>query len=67
VAGFVTALHNPDLKPEVSTTQTFGVSWQPSFFQKLRLSADYYNIRIEGAITSTGTQGVVNNCFIGGV
>jgi len=57
---------NPGLKPEKSITQTVGVTWQPSFFRKIRLSADYYNIRIEGAITSTSTQGVVNNCFIGG-
>ncbi|MBC2653582.1 TonB-dependent receptor domain-containing protein [Novosphingobium aerophilum] len=65
-AGFIVG-GNPNLKPERATTQTVGVSYQPSFFQRLRLSADYYNIRIQGAITSTGTQGVVNNCFIGGV
>lgn len=65
-AGFIVG-GNPGLRPEVSTTQTVGVSYQPSFFNRLRLSVDYYNIRIRGAITSTGTQGVVNNCFIGGV
>ena len=65
-AGFIVG-GNPNLKPEVSTTQTVGLSWQPSFVRKLHLSADYYNIQIEGAITSTSTQGVVNNCFIGGV
>ncbi len=65
-AGFIVG-GNPDLKPERSTTQTLGMTYQPSFFRNLKLSADYYNIRIEGAITSTGTQGVVNNCFIGGV
>jgi len=64
-AGFIVG-GNPTLKPEVSTTQTVGVSWQPSFLRKLRVSADYYDIAISGAITSTGTQGVVNNCFIGG-
>lgn len=64
-AGFIVG-GNPNLKPETSTTQTVGVTWRPSFFRKLNLSADYYNIRIEGAITSTSTQGVVNNCFIGG-
>lgn len=65
-AGFVTG-GNPNLKPEKAITQTVGVSWQPTFAKRLRLSVDYYNIRINGAIASTGTQGVVNNCFIGGV
>ncbi len=65
-AGFLVG-GNPNLKPERSTTQTVGVAYQPSFFRKLRLSVDYYNIQIKGAITSTSTQGVVNNCFIGGV
>jgi len=65
-AGFIIG-GNPNLKPEKSITQTVGVSWQPGFFKKLRMSVDYYDIKIAGAITSTGTQGVVNNCFIGGV
>ncbi|MEJ6011595.1 TonB-dependent receptor domain-containing protein [Novosphingobium aquae] len=65
-AGFIVG-GNPNLKPEKAITQTIGVSYQPSFLNRLRLSVDYYNISIKGAITSTGTQGVVNNCFIGGV
>lgn len=58
---------NPALTPEKSITQTIGASYQPSFFPKLRVSVDYYNISISDAITSTSTQGVLNNCFIGGV
>lgn len=65
-AGFITG-GNPNLKPEKALTQTIGLSYQPQFLNRLRLSVDYYNIGIKGAITSTGTQGVVNNCFIGGV
>ncbi len=64
-AGFLVG-GNPALKPEIATTQTVGVSYQPEFFRKLRLSFDYYAIRINGAITATSTQGVVNNCFIAG-
>lgn len=64
-AGFIVG-GNPDLVPEKSITQTVGATWQPSFFRKLQLSVDYYNISINGAITSTSTQGVVNNCFLGG-
>ncbi|UAJ08927.1 TonB-dependent receptor domain-containing protein [Glacieibacterium megasporae] len=65
-AGFFTG-GNPNLKPEKSITQTIGATYQPSFFNKVHFSVDYYNIRISDAITSTSTQGVVNNCFIGGV
>lgn len=65
-AGFIVG-GNPNLQPEKSTTQTVGVSWQPASFKRLRMSVDYYDIKIAGAITSTGTQGVINNCFIGGV
>jgi len=65
-AGFVVG-GNPNLKPEKSITQTFGISYQPEQVQNLKLSVDYYSIEINDAIASTGTQGVVNNCFIGGV
>lgn len=65
-AGFVVG-GNPDLKPEKSITQTVGVTWQPGFLRALRLSVDYYKISIKDAITSTSTQNVVNNCFVGGV
>ncbi|MEY4376526.1 MAG: hypothetical protein RJB26_1076 [Pseudomonadota bacterium] len=64
-AGFIVG-GNPALTPEQAITQTFGVSYRPSFLDSLRLSADYYDIAINGAIASTSTQGVVNNCFIGG-
>lgn len=64
-AGFIVG-GNPNLQPEKSITQTVGATWQPSFFRNLQLSVDYYNISIQGAITSTSTQNVVNNCFLGG-
>jgi outer membrane receptor protein involved in Fe transport len=58
---------NPDLKPEKATTQTVGVSFSPSFIRNLRFSVDYYDININDAITSTGTAGVLANCFVGGL
>ncbi|WP_177185244.1 TonB-dependent receptor domain-containing protein [Sphingobium sp. YR768] len=64
-AGFVVG-GNRDLTPEKSITQTIGVSWQPGFARALRLSADYYNIGIKDAITSSSPQNVVNNCFLAG-
>jgi outer membrane receptor protein involved in Fe transport len=66
-AAGVTVGGNPDLKPEISNTTTFGVVFQPTYLKRLSVSADYYRINIEGAITSTAPQNVVNNCLPGGV
>jgi iron complex outermembrane receptor protein len=63
----VTIGGNPNLKPEIANTVTFGVVFQPSYLKRLSVSADYYRIDIKGAITSTATQNVVNNCLPGGV
>lgn len=65
-AGFVTG-GNPDLKPEKSVTQTLGVVYQPEYVPGLRLSVDWYDIRMNDAITSTSIQGVIGNCFLNGV
>jgi outer membrane receptor protein involved in Fe transport len=65
-AGF-TVGGNPNLKPEKSDTTTFGVVFKPQFFSRLKVSADYYRIVINDAITATSTQTVVNNCLTGGV
>jgi outer membrane receptor protein involved in Fe transport len=66
-AAGVTVGGNPGLKPEISNTTTFGVVFQPAYLKRLSVSADYYRINIEGAITSTAPQNVVNNCLPGGV
>lgn len=66
-AAGVTVGGNPDLKPEISNTLTVGVVFQPTYLKRLSVSADYYRININGAITATPTQNVVNNCLQGGV
>lgn len=66
-AAGVTVGGNPDLKPEIANTVTFGVVFQPTYLKRLSVSADYYRIDIDGAITSTAPSNVVNNCMLGGV
>lgn len=56
---------NPDLKPEKSDTQTYGVVFQPSFIPRLTLSLDYYDIKIKGAVTTLTPQNLLNQCFNG--
>jgi outer membrane receptor protein involved in Fe transport len=58
---------NPNLKPETADTTTYGVVFKPSNFKRLSISADYYQITVNNAITATTTQNVVNNCLTGGV
>ncbi|MDB5706980.1 MAG: TonB-dependent receptor [Sphingomonas bacterium] len=54
VTGIVTTQTsgNPNLVPEVARTYTAGVVYQPSWLRRFSLSFDYFNIRIDNAISS---------------
>ncbi len=54
---------NPAVRPEEADTLTAGVVFRPDFLQGLSLSLDYYNIKIDGAISQVGNQEVVDRCF----
>lgn len=56
---------NPNLKPEIANTSTYGLIVQPSFIPGLTASVDYYNIKIEGAITTLTAQNLLNQCAAG--
>lgn len=53
---------NPDLDVETATTWTVGAQVTPTFLPGLVLSADYYNIEIEDAISTVSAQDIVDNC-----
>jgi outer membrane receptor protein involved in Fe transport len=57
---------NPNLKPEVADTLVAGVVYEPSWFDGLRLSTDWYNIEIRDAISTLGVQRIVDECEING-
>ncbi|WEK01158.1 MAG: TonB-dependent receptor [Candidatus Sphingomonas phytovorans] len=59
---------NPDLVPEVARTYTAGVVYQPSWLPRLTLSFDYYNIRIDNAISSLAgsNAAVLQQCAASG-
>jgi iron complex outermembrane receptor protein len=57
---------NPDLKPELADTLTYGVVLQPRFLPRFSLAVDYFDIKIKGAIASISAQQVVNLCNSGG-
>lgn len=55
---------NPNLAPEKADTFTIGLVVQPQagFLSRFRASVDYYDISIEGAISTLGQQNIVQRC-----
>lgn len=55
---------NPDVLPEKADTWTVGGVLKPEFLPGFSLSADYYDIKVKGAIGQLGPQAVLNGCLI---
>jgi len=53
---------NRDLDPEISHTLTLGGSYSPHYIPGLRLSVDYYTIKIDDVIVTLAPQDVLNLC-----
>lgn len=53
---------NPDLLPEISYTTAIGATFSPKFFPGLNLSVDYYDIEINGAITTLSGSNLTLAC-----
>jgi outer membrane receptor protein involved in Fe transport len=56
---------NPEVEPEKSDTFTAGLVLQPQWARGASLSADYYDIRIRGAIALYGVQNIIDGCADG--
>jgi len=56
---------NPDLKPEISHTLSYGGSYSPRFVPGLSFSIDYYSIEIDDVIGTISAQDAINRCFAG--
>lgn len=54
---------NPNLTEETAKTFTVGGVLQPRFLPGLTISADYYSIKIEDAISAVTAQDIVNTCY----
>lgn len=57
---------NTQLKEENATTKTLGIVFQPSFLNDLRLSVDYYDIKVADAITSVPRNYALQQCYATG-
>ncbi len=58
---------NPNLKPEIAKTLTVGGVFSPDFWglNRFHVSVDYYDIKLDGAISTLGSQVIVNLCAQG--
>ncbi len=65
IAGLTTG-GNPEIKPELSDTTTFGVVWQPNWAEDFNFSIDWYDIEIQDAIAQLGTQEILDRCYLQG-
>jgi outer membrane receptor protein involved in Fe transport len=54
---------NPNLVPEEADTFTAGIVLAP--LPSLRLSVDYYDIRVDGVIAALSAQQIINSCNAG--
>lgn len=55
---------NPNLEEETAKTLTLGAVFTPSFIPGLTVSADYYRIKVAGAINSAPREDSVKACLL---
>jgi iron complex outermembrane receptor protein len=60
----VSSFGNAALDPETGNTLTAGVVYQPSWLDGLRLSVDYYDIKIKGLIGTISANEVLERCYL---
>lgn len=65
IAGQINATSggNPDLDPEKGTTWSAGVVIAPRQIPNFTATVDYYNIRVDDAISSPSQADVIDGCF----
>jgi iron complex outermembrane receptor protein len=56
---------NPQLQAEKSNTTTLGVVYGPAWLPGFRASLDYYDIVVNGAVSTLTDQDIVNRCADG--
>jgi iron complex outermembrane recepter protein len=66
VQAFQNTVGNPNLKPESARNTELGIVLsRPSWLPGLSLSFDYYNIKLDGVVSTLSAQQIVQFCFDG--
>lgn len=60
-----TGIGNTNLRPEVGKTWELGLAYQPGFAPGLSLTFDYYDIKLDKAISTLTLQQIVDLCYNG--
>jgi len=55
---------NPNIGPESGETWTVGIAWAPEFAPGFSLTADWWDIDLDNAITTFGGADVIGGCII---
>jgi len=53
---------NPDLDPEIASTLSIGAVAQPAFLPGFSVSVDYYEIKVDGAISTLSAAQLLLDC-----
>jgi len=57
---------NPNLNPEESDTYTAGVVLTPSFIPGFNVSIDYFDITVDGLVSTIGALNTFDLCYVSG-
>lgn len=57
---------NGNLRSEIATTRTIGIVLQPRFLRGFNATIDWWDIKLNGAISQIGAQTIVDSCIDGG-
>ncbi|MBI2383622.1 MAG: TonB-dependent receptor [Gammaproteobacteria bacterium] len=57
---------NPNLTPEEADTFTAGIVYSPEFVPDLNIYLDWYSIDLTNAITTLGSQNILDLCYTAG-
>lgn len=58
---------NPFLQPEFGINRTVGLVYSPSWLEGFNISLDYWNVKLEDALSSLGTGTILSRCYgVGG-
>ena len=57
---------NPALQPETANTYTIGFELTPEFLPGLKISMDYWNVKVDDYVTTVSAASILNGCLIAG-
>jgi len=61
--GYSPGVGNEELFEETANTVTFGITMAPSFVEGLRIAVDYYDIKIEDALSTYSNDNIMEYCY----